>query len=716
MVETMKQLASDRVLLVDDEPQVRAALARLVRAMGLQPVVAATGDEAIALAEQDQFRAVVTDLRMPGIGGVALLQRLAPILPCARFIVLTAAEPPDACLLPRDRPCFVFNKPWEQDALLSAILGEPDSGRRIESEPPSVRPEARAKHVLLLHSGDASPSLTQERLELLCPGQYRLTKASHRSEARVMLRGERFDAICLDTDWPDREQLDAIAKFQAEAPNVSVVTISSRADEEYALRAVNAGAQECLFRDSADPGSVVRALRYAIERKTAELRLAEMAFQDQLTGLMNRMLLRQRIAQAIGRARRGSGMFAVLLLDIDRFKDINEAFGHDAGDALLQVVAERLRGLVRETDTVARFSGDEFAVILEDVQSSLDVQSVARKLLVALREPVQVAGTRLVVTVSIGGAVYPQSGTDCEALLAAADAAMYAAKERGRDAFELHGAALSLSISRRLRLETSLRFAVEQQQFALRYQPQVDCDGGLVGVEALLRWRGESGKWLPARDFMPILEDTGLIVRIGAWIIESSCRQLSAWRQSGYHVGRVAINISAKQVLEGNLLDVIHRATERAGLHPSDIELELTETTLLHDTASVRETLQELATAGYRIALDDFGTGYSSLAYLQRLSIATLKIDRCFVDEIASDRRKRDLLGGIVELGRRLGIEVVAEGVETETQREILLAERCDVMQGYLFGPALEHAALVERLERHRPVPFWNKRVAPTGT
>ena len=712
---TMTQLANDRVLLVDDEPQVRAALARLVRAIGLRPVVAATGDEAMALAEQDQFRAVVTDLRMPGIGGVTLLQRLAPILPGARFIVLTAAEPPDPRLLPRDRPCFVFNKPWEQDALLNAILGERDAEPEVESERASQLPESRSKRVLLLHAGALPPALTAECLNQLCPGQYRLTTVARLSEAKVLLRGDRFDVVCLDTDWSESEELDAITKFQAEAPNVSLVVISARADEEYALRVVNAGAQECLFKNNADPGAVVRALRYAIERKTAELRLAEMAFQDQLTGLMNRMLLRQRIAQAIGRARRGSGMFAVLLLDIDRFKDVNEAFGHDAGDALLQVVAERLRGLVRETDTVARFSGDEFAVVLEDVQSSLDVQSVARKLLVALREPIQVAGTRLVVTVSIGGAVYPQSGTDCEALLAAADAAMYAAKERGRDAFELHGAALSLSICRRLRLETSLRFAVEQQQFALRYQPQVDCDGGLVGVEALLRWRGDSGKWLPARDFMPILEDTGLIVRIGAWIIESSCRQLSAWRESGYHVGRVAINISAKQVLDGNLLNIIQEATERAGLHPSDIELELTETTLLHDTASVRETLQQLAGSGYRIALDDFGTGYSSLAYLQRLSIATLKIDRCFVDEIASDRRKRDLLGGIVELGRRLGIEVVAEGVETETQREILLAERCDVMQGYLFGPALEHAALVERLERHRPVPFWTNRIMSVG-
>jgi diguanylate cyclase (GGDEF)-like protein len=506
--------------------------------------------------------------------------------------------------------------------------------------------------------------------------------------AREALQDSVFDAVVLDLDLPDGSGLGSVTTLQATAPEVGVVILSGRDDHEFALQAVQSGAQDYLVKGKVGGASIGKAIRYAEERKRAQLRLAEMAFRDQLTGLANRTLFRQRVAQAVANARRAKHPFAVVLLDMDRFKEINDALGHDAGDAFLQEVAMRLQACSRETDTVARLGGDEFAIVAQPIAHRDDVSTVAARVLDALRRPFDLMGTQVTPAASVGVATFPDSGQDSDSLLAAADAAMYVAKSSGRNTFHVHGFELTQKVARKVKVEAQLRHAVEAKDFEVHYQPQFNSARELVGAEALLRWGDAEGNLIAAVEFCPILEDTGLIAELGPWIVETACRQLADWRAAGRIVARLAINLSAKQIARGGAVEYICKAVEGAGLTPADIELELTESTLLRETDTVTSTLAHLRERGFSIALDDFGTGYCSLAYLRTFPISTVKIDRSFVTHVATNQRQRNLVGGMIQLAARLGLQVIAEGVETEAQASVLVEEGCDILQGFLFGKA----------------------------
>lgn len=674
--------------MVHGEPQVRSALARLLRDEGHQPVVAATGEEALALAQVDEYRVVITDLRMMGMGGVALLQRLSPLLPKARFLMLAGTGSINTELLPRGHGIRVFFKPWRDEELLSAVNGSDEAP--ISVLPPSAeQAKLNVTRVLLIEDDATDAALFQTALRLRHPGEFVITTAPDMASAEELLRGEVFDVISLDLGLPDARGLQAVARLQAEAPHIGFIVLSHSEDPELAIETVKAGAQDYLVKRRAGGANIARSLRYAEERKRAEQHLANIAFHDQLTGLANRNLFRQRVARALANCRRRGDAFAVLLLDMDRFKSVNDALGHDAGDAFLQQVADRLRESTRETDTVARLGGDEFAVLATGITTPNDVCLILERILAAIRAPIELSGTRLNPTTSIGAAVYPSSGEDSDTLLAAADAAMYVAKKEGRNGYHIHGAELTRQIAAKLRLEQQLRRALERREFLLHYQPQISPGGSFVGAEALLRWRRDSGEPVPASEFIGILEDTGLIMDLGPWIIRTACQQLGAWRSKGQRIDRMAINLSARQLLGRDFSAGLRDSVKSAGLSPRDIELELTEGTLLRDTDAIRDVLSDLHGEGFRLALDDFGTGYCSVAYLRNFPIDTLKVDSSFVQGIASDTYRRNLVGGIIHLARRLGLDVVAEGVETTAQRDVLSEERCGIMQGHLFGSAL---------------------------
>ncbi len=430
--------------------------------------------------------------------------------------------------------------------------------------------------------------------------------------------------------------------------------------------------------------------------------LERMAHFDPLTGLPNRSLLGERLHHALDRIRRSGGDLAVMVIDLDGFKTVNDSLGHPAGDRLLQVVAERFAGLLRSEDTVARLGGDEFAVILEDLKHGGDAAEVARKLLASLSAPVDIGDHTALVTASIGIALFPQDGDDNTALLSAADTAMYQSKLGGRNTFHFHHGDMALAVRRRLDFEQGLRRALECSELEVWYQPQVDLTGGgLVGAEALLRWRDPKVGLIPPGDFIPLAEETGLIIPIGDWVLNAACADARRWREQFGWDGKVSVNVAGPQIERGDFHFDVLRALGKHALPAQALELEITETFIMHNAENALGVVRQLRALGITTAIDDFGTGYSSLAYLKHLPIDRLKIDRCFVKDLPGDRDDAAIVAAVIALGTSLGFTVIAEGVETEAQRDFLIRAGCDQGQGYLFGrpmPAAEFEAyLVSR-------------------
>lgn len=688
-----------KILLVDDEPQVRALVARQLGRVGFTVVVAATAEEALALSQNERFRVVITDLQMSGMGGLALLQHLSPLQPQARFLVLTGRGPIAEDMLPRGHRVKIFSKPWNESELAAAVRGTDSGALSTIPPPPSSRARPKA-HVLLIESDSTDAFDFCADLEVQHPGEFAMTVASDMITACSLLEHQTFEVIAFDLQQPGAVGLATIARLQSEAPQVGIVVLTRFDDPEFAVQAIQAGAQDCLVKSELGLSNVGRALRHAEERKRAEQRLANIAFHDSLTGLANRSLFRQQLARATAVAKRTHGRFAVLVLDMDGFKAVNDLQGHEAGDALLQEIAHRLQVAVRETDTVARLGGDEFAVLATPLMEPEDIEALSERILAELRRPIDIAGKQLQPTASIGAAIFPESGGDGNSLLSAADAAMYAVKESGRNGVHVHGVELKRRVARRVKLEDELRCAIDLKQFCLYYQPQVSLRTGFLGAEALLRWVPSSTVMLEARDFMQTLEDTGLIMDLGPWIVDEACRQLREWRDDGHWVDRIAINISPRQLLGRDFISGLRRSTREAGLRCSDVELELTESTLLRDTENVRAVMSQLAAHGYRLALDDFGSGYGSLAHLERFPITTVKVDRSLVQAAVGSARAKNLVCGIIHLANGLGLDVVAEGVETLEQLESLGVEVCGALQGYLFGAAMTPLDFIEEARR----------------
>ncbi len=434
-------------------------------------------------------------------------------------------------------------------------------------------------------------------------------------------------------------------------------------------------------------------------RKLAEERLNYLANHDALTGLPNRVLFLERLDLGLARAHRTQKMVAVMFFDLDRFKIINDTLGHSVGDQLLQEVATRVRGCLREDDTVARLGGDEFTVILEGINEDKYVAMVAQKIIDILAKPFKLVGQEVFVTASVGISVYPNDGEDPHSLVRHADVAMYRAKEMGKNNYQFFKTEMNTRAFERLTLENNLRRALERNEFELHYQPQLDlASGDVVGAEALIRWRHpELGLVSPDR-FIPIAEETGLIIPIGEWVLRTACAQNKAWQRAGFAPLHVAVNLSGRQFKQKDLLRMIERAFAETGLDPAFLELEITESVIMEHADETIATLACMKTMGFQLSIDDFGTGYSSLSYLKRFPIDTLKIDRSFVHDITTDQDDAAITTAVIALAHSLNLKVIAEGVENGEQLEFLRAQGCDMIQGYHFSRPMTVEAFTAKL------------------
>jgi len=440
------------------------------------------------------------------------------------------------------------------------------------------------------------------------------------------------------------------------------------------------------------------------ELKAAQIQMENLAFYDPLTGLANRRLFKNRLEKAVKSVMRSGTSMALMFIDMDQFKRINDTLGHDAGDMLLKEVAHRLNATVRENDTVSRIGGDEFTILLTDIHQTADALVVAEKLLHSLAKPIRIKGQDIVTTVSIGITLTPDDSTDVNTLMKNADLAMYRAKELGRNNFQFFSEDMNHSILEHLAMEKEIKEAIQRDQFTLMFQPKVSLfDYSVTGVETLIRWEHpEKGMITPDR-FIPVAEETGQILDIGSWVLEQSCRQISSLIRNEVlpTSAKVAVNLSAKQFADPHLLTQIRNVIEASNIPPQCLELEITESTLMDDVETAIHIMQEIKKTGVSIAIDDFGTGYSSLAYIKRFPIDVLKVDRSFVMDIPEDKNDMAITAAVIAMAHKLSLEVVAEGVETQEQLHFLRRNNCDEGQGYLFSRPLSLGQLHQFLQEN---------------
>jgi diguanylate cyclase (GGDEF)-like protein len=439
-----------------------------------------------------------------------------------------------------------------------------------------------------------------------------------------------------------------------------------------------------------DARMATRTARMAASLQKVNAELKHMVLHDPLTRLPNRLLLEDRIGQAIGACRRSGARCAVLFVDLDRFKSVNDSLGHFAGDELLRAMAERLRAAMRAEDTVSRLGGDEFVVLLRQIERDEDAEVVARKILEVAGLPFPVNGRELSVTASIGAAIFPDHGSTAQMLISNADAAMYHVKKSGRNALQVFSASMSTFFPDRLALENDLRHALERRELELYYQPKVDVNSGSVtGMEALVRWRHPQRGLISPADFIPLAEETGMIIPLGQWVLREACRQNKAWQSEGLRPLRIAVNISGTQLRHDGFVDQVALALRETGLEPRYLEIEITESVVMQNAATSVAMLDRLSRMGVHLAVDDFGTGYSSLSYLKRFPLNTLKIDSSFVRDLLTDRNGAVIVEAIIVLAHSLKLEVVAEGVEEQAQLQFLQSLGSDQYQGFLHSRPL---------------------------
>jgi diguanylate cyclase (GGDEF)-like protein len=556
--------------------------------------------------------------------------------------------------------------------------------------------------LLLVEDSPAYAGLVEHMLRDTLGAHAHLIHRDALSAARLALLEERIDCVLLDLSLPDARGLEALDVVQSTAPHVPVVVLTGAEDQQLAMRAVHDGAQDFLVKRLAAGELLARSIHYAIERKRAELRLAHQALHDSLTDLPNRALLLDRLALALARSHRRPLVLALLFLDLDRFKTINDSLGHDTGDELLVELARRLRRIVRPSDTVARFGGDEFLVLCEELRSQREALFVAQRARAAIAQPIELRSRRIHLHASIGIAC-ATPGMTPEGIIREADVAMYRAK-RNRSGIELFEAAMHAEALTALETEQELRGAIERNELRVHYQPVVDlsCDrhARVLAVEALVRWRHRRRGLLMPDDFIGLAEETGLIVPIGEWVLSQSCRQLAAWQRERLVSPElsVSVNLSLYQIGAPGFLDHVAAVLDESGLEPRHLCLEVTETSVAQDPVGAATALEGLKALGVTLALDDFGTGYSSLAALTSYPVDMVKIDRAFIAKLGPEPSCARMFEAVLGVVRAAHLRAVAEGVERPAQLRLLERSRCDAAQGFLFGRPVPARELLPRL------------------
>ena len=545
-------------------------------------------------------------------------------------------------------------------------------------------------NILLIEDNEGDAKLIQHQLVNVERMNYQITHCENLTSSLQKLSGNTFDIVLTDLSLPDAEGLEVIEQIIQNYPKIPIVVISGHEDQEVSLKAVQCGAQDYLIKGIGDGHLISRSIRYAVERKRTEQKMIHLAHYDSLTGLANRALFRERLEHAINRAQRNQKQIAILFIDLDRFKQINDTLGHDTGDALLINVSIRIQDCIRKQDTVARLGGDEFVVILEDLHDMKDAAMVAQKIISELSQPCKVFDQDLYITPSIGITLYPTDDMDTNELLKNADTAMYLAKEKGRNRFQFYTDDMNKESKQRLDIETKLRKALQNDEFFLLFQPKFEINSlTTIGAETLIRWQHPEMGMVSPMDFIPIAEETGLIVPIGEWVIQQSCRYLQTWKEQGYKPIKMAVNLSPRQFHQSEIVDFILDTLVSHNIKPSEFEVEITESLLMEDTDTTINLLNKLKAWGVSISVDDFGTGYCSLGYLKKFPIDTLKIDRSFVKDIMTEPDDAAITEAIIAMAHSLRLNVIAEGVETEDQLKFLKQFGCNEGQGYYYSRPL---------------------------
>lgn len=680
------------ILLIEDNPGDVELIRIILGETKGWDVVLATAERvssALEMLNREQFDAVLLDLGLPDSYGLESLQRIHENETSVPIIVLTGLD-------------------YEELAAGALLSGAQDYliKGQIDSD-------------LLLRSIRYAIERQRAQQELK-ESEERFKRAVMDSAFPVMIHAEDGEVIGINRIWTEITgyQLEDIQtidlwteraygekKEQIKQQLKVSYSITSRAEEgEYVVRTKNGGTRIWEFSSTPmgklpDGRRLIMSMASDItDRKQMEETIKHQASHDSLTGLPNRILFLDRLKHEMSQTRRNGKKLAVLFLDLDRFKDINDTLGHDAGDQLLKDVAVRLRGSARETDTISRIGGDEFNILLTDVGHVEDVSLVAGKIVAALQRPFVIAGNDFHVTASIGISIYPDDNQEIEALLKCADIAMYHAKERGKNNYQFYNHSIDTKTLERLKLENNLRLALERGEFVLYYQPQIDtATRKVICTEALIRWNHPELGLLCPSHFISLAEDTGLIVPIGEWVLRTACAQNKAWQEAGYPAMYVTVNLSYRQLRQPGLMEMASRTLEETRLDPQWLDLEITENTAMRDIDFTTPALKALTEMGVNLSLDDFGTGYSSLAHIKKLPIHKIKIDRSFISDLTHSADDMAIVNAVISLTHNLRLRVVAEGVETEEQFSFLQSNACDEVQGYLFGEPLP-AEGIERL------------------
>jgi diguanylate cyclase (GGDEF)-like protein len=689
------------ILLVDDDVMVRLMAAEALIASGFEVMEAADGEQALELFDRHEFSLVLLDVSLGGIDGFEVCRQLRerPHGRSLPIIMLTGMDDTHSIDSAYSLGATDFvTKPLNWTLLVYRVRYGLRAAHTVAELETSERRLAVAQRVARL--GGWLWHVDEDRCERsrICLDLWGDTPAS--------LHEVPFGLLSRVLS-PDRQHLrEAMERAREGEPYQMSFRVQRSEDTVVTLYE-----QALPVRD--EFGRVVRiegVTQDVTEREQAQRRIRFLAYHDSLTGLANRQMFREMLDHTLARSQRTGSRCALLYLDLDRLKRINDSYGHTLGDQILREVASRLIASIRSADVVAhddslheevvaRLGGDEFTVLLTDLSRAEDAARVAARICAELGRPLQVGHVEMVVTASIGIAIFPDNGADPETLLRHADMAMYAAKQRGRNTYEFFTEAMQQQAVERLSLEQDLVRALESGQFSLHYQPQIDAGTGrIVSAEALLRWEHPQRGTVSPVQFIPVAEETGLILPLGEWVVLTACRQMAEWRAAGLPVVPVAVNLSAHNFRSDSLLTSIAHALESTGLPSSYLHVELTESAVMQEPEAAMKTLGALKAIGLKLSIDDFGTGYSSLSTLKQFPIDLLKIDRSFVRDLPEDGSSASIVEAILALAHALGLGVVAEGVETAAQRDFLCSRRCGLMQGYLFSKPLPAAGFSQLL------------------
>lgn len=673
------------MLFADDDVAVRNAFARMLRAHGFLVDLARDGIEALAFAREYPYAFVATDEEMPGLNGSELIEELRSLQPTSKFVIVTGY--PEVKRRAESTPGFpeVILKPWHDSTLLGLVSKAVDEAkRRLVRGSSSSHSELAAprSNVLLVEDDEQHAHTLTKAIERASDHAYRVVRARKLNEACALLKNGNYAVVLSDLDLPDSDGLGSLSEILAVSPATPVLVIAASDDEALALRAVQAGAQDYLLKGNLDGPRVLRAVRYAIERKQTEVRLIQLAHYDPLTLLANRTLLNERLARALPRCGRSGKLVGLLLVDLDHFKAVNDTYGHEVGDDLLKLVGSRLIASTRQPDTVARVGGDEFAILLEDVNNIDGARRVAQRIVNGFATPLVVHDKEQPVTCSVGLAMSPDQGTTIDELLRAADRALYQAKDRGRNCYAVAGEEGQDRISRRIELERELLHGLSEDRLSLALLPVIDLETrAAVEHEALMRWESADGSSLTASELLPALGQVGELPRVGGWMLDAVCALVKQRRFSG----PISVNISLQEFSHESFIDRVQDALRESGVAGSSLEFEFSEATLTKSIVGTRGKLSELSALGIRMIVDDYGSGRSSIAELGELPIATVKLAPALLHNVGR-RGGMEALSASLAVAKAFGWVVVAKSVETPQQLEVLRALGCARAQGRLLG------------------------------